>query len=966
MGSDEVQAGDSPPSTELEQLMNLCDRVERAWNADESLRIEDIVSRDARPDALLAQLLLLEKKRHARAGDTEIDDESPGRFGGLSSPPDDAGSGGSARTRRAHEGSTPDARLGLDDPTEAGPEPGLWPRRDSLGSTLDAGEIGDDETHFTAGPRPGTGGGGGGGSNSGRERRGRYTLVRKHAIGGFGEVWLARDHALARYVALKRLQPARAEERAVRARFLREAWITGQLQHPGIVPVFDLAIDPADGRAYYTMRFLGGRTLTGSASEHHRQREAGRAGRAELRELLQAFVTACQVMAYAHSRGVIHRDLKGSNIIVGDFGEVMVLDWGTAKVLRGERAPAAAEAEAVEAPATAGGPPMEDIPSDATGDGSVIGTPSYMAPEQAQGRIDLVDERSDVYGLGAILHEILTGEPPFRGPAAQVLRQVANESPPSPRQRRGDVPRALDAICLKCLSRDRAARYASAGELAAEIRRFLSDEPVDAYPEPWPARLRRWAGRHRTLASVAIATLLVATACLSIATALLKVAGDRAEANLGLAMHAINRFFNRVGDAPQLKAHGLERYRQELLTEARSFYEQLPSDAGAGPAVLAERGWSDLQLAKLTDELGDFPEAIRLAARARTTFEHLAEIQPGEARHRAGIALALDSLGDHLHKVLRPDESRAVLEQAGARWEELVREHPRSLEFRRGRVASMNKLGRLLCLAVHDPPAERAVLAACLDACASLLRDAPGSPEVLDQQAEANLLLGYSWAATDLARAEPYFAATLAIREKLAAERTDRPEVLSSLVDSCVLIATTYSNARAPGLVVPDLYRQVREIGMRLVSDHPDVPLLAENLCLIEIIDSHRLARAGEPQAAVEATEKALSRAPRSGLASLYAACCFAIASEFVRSSAGMSAEERDRSAERYQSRAVELLASAHRAGLFLQPHKLNGLRSDDPDLAPLRGRDDFNRLLAEIEATHPPGRSIGTDGSRE
>src|SRR5262249_8873678 len=189
------------------------------------------------------------------------------------------------------------------------------------------------------------------------------------------------------------------------ARFLEEARITGQLEHPGIVPIYELASSPADRTPFYTMRFIRGRTLTEAARAYHEARAAGRAGPLELRELLTAFVGVCNAVAYAHARGVIHRDLKGRNVVLGDFGEVLVLDWGLAKVVGGDAPDAAAGPVSV--------PPSGD--RGATQVGQIVGTPSYMSPEQAEGRVDRLDARTDVFGLGAILYEILTGRPPFAG-----------------------------------------------------------------------------------------------------------------------------------------------------------------------------------------------------------------------------------------------------------------------------------------------------------------------------------------------------------------------------------------------------------------------------------------------------------------------------------------------------------------------------------------------------------------------
>jgi PAS domain S-box-containing protein len=290
----------------------------------------------------------------------------------------------------------------------------------------------------------------------------RYARLRLHATGGIGRIWLAHDRDLGRDVALKELRPERAGDGAFCARFLNEARITGQLEHPGIVPVYEVARRQDDRQPFYTMRFVKGRTLSEAAGAYHRKRRAGQADALELPLLLNAFVTVCNTIAYAHSRGVLHRDLKGQNVILGDFGEVVVLDWGLAKQLGrrdGDR----------PVPPTPDGPSAAD--SGQTVEGEALGTPAYMAPEQAAGHLDLIDRRTDVYGLGAVLYEILTGQPPFAGPnPAAVLRQVQEEEPPPPRQLWSDVPPALEAVCLRALAKRPEERPAAAAELAQEVQ----------------------------------------------------------------------------------------------------------------------------------------------------------------------------------------------------------------------------------------------------------------------------------------------------------------------------------------------------------------------------------------------------------------------------------------------------------------------------------------------------------------
>jgi serine/threonine-protein kinase len=330
----------------------------------------------------------------------------------------------------------------------------------------------------------------------------RYRPLRLHAQGGLGEVYLARDEELSREVALKRMRRPRATDAGSRRRFLREGEITGGLEHPGVVPVYGLTRD-ADGQPCYAMRFVRGQTLQEAIARLHAS-DGDPAGRGlALRQLLSRFVVVCNTIAYAHSRGVIHRDLKPANIMLGDYGETLVVDWGLARRLDlpGESQSAGGNG----LPHAAG-----DDHDEVTATGDVIGTPAFMSPEQAAGRHSAVGVASDVYGLGATLYVLLTDRPPFAGGGlGELLRKVERGDFPPPRQLRRDTPRPLEAVCLKAMAREPAARYATALELAADLERWLADEPVRAYRDPLTARARRWARRHRTLVTSLAAALAI-------------------------------------------------------------------------------------------------------------------------------------------------------------------------------------------------------------------------------------------------------------------------------------------------------------------------------------------------------------------------------------------------------------------------------------------------------------------------
>jgi tetratricopeptide (TPR) repeat protein len=351
-----------------------------------------------------------------------------------------------------------------------------------------------------------------------QRQRGRFIILRLHAKGGLGQVSLARDEKLRRQVALKEIRPDRLDADA-RRRFLNEAEITGQLEHPGIVPIY--ALDEADGQPYYAMRFIQGQNLAEAIAAHYRQPTL-----VGLRGLLKRFGDVCQALGYAHSKDVIHRDMKPGNIMLGAFGETLVLDWGLAKRLGGTPPPPPAGMTPAESAAStpASLPETVEAPLSILGSehltqaGQVLGTPAYMSPEQAAGHSEHIGLATDIYALGAILYEVLTGRPPFQGPAPEVLGRLRQGPPPTPTRARRGVPPALEAICLKAMARAPAERYASAVELAREVDHWLADEPVQAYREPWPARLLRWGRRHRTM--VASAGVLLLTSVVGLALGL--------------------------------------------------------------------------------------------------------------------------------------------------------------------------------------------------------------------------------------------------------------------------------------------------------------------------------------------------------------------------------------------------------------------------------------------------------------
>lgn len=502
----------------------------------------------------------------------------------------------------------------------------------------------------------------------------RFRILRPHAKGGLGEVYVAEDRELRRQVALKEIQDRHLGNPDARARFLVEAEITGNLEHPGIVPVYGLGTY-ADGRPYYAMRFIHGDSLQSALEQFH---AAGRAWpdaaarTLELRKLLQRFLDVCNAIEYAHSRGVLHRDLKPGNIMLGPYGETLVVDWGLAKPLDRLDVPAD-DAAAPVIPSSGGG-------SNPTQLGAAIGTPQYMSPEQAAGRIDLLGPASDVYSLGATLYTLLAGRPAIVGDTlAEVLERVRRGRFPRPRAVDSRVPAPLEAICRRAMNVEPQARYPSPRALADDIEHWLADERVAAYREPAWESAGRWARRHRAVVSGAGALLLTAVGALAVGLYFVDAERQRTETQRVAAVQA------RADEAAQRQraetAQAAEADQRNAADEQRRLAEQRATEALAAQAREAEQ--------RRRAERAQAEEAAqrRLADQRRQAVEQAAYASQIQAASSAWEHDRVEAALRHL------DASSEDLRG----WEYAYLDH----RFRRlGQVVLRGHQGEVACLAV--------------------------------------------------------------------------------------------------------------------------------------------------------------------------------------------------------------------------------------------------------------------------
>jgi serine/threonine protein kinase len=818
-----------------------------------------------------------------------------------------------------------------------------------------------------------------------------YEILEEIGHGGMGVVFKARQVGLNRIVALKKIQTGADADPEAMARFRREAEAVAKLDHPNIVQVHE--VGEQDGQPYLALEYIDGGTL--------RERLKGPLPPHEAAGLLRALALAVE---HAHQRGIVHRDLKPANVLLQKKGGN---HKGTEDTERNRTEDNSSGCSVVSVPLWFNdfSPRIADfgVAKDLsrqlgqTQTGAIVGTPEYMAPEQASGLVHQVGPAADMYALGAILYQCLTGRPPFQGATIlDTLQQVRQQDPVSPSRLQPKVPRDLETICLKCLQKDPARRYASAGDLAEDLRRFLAGEAVLARPTPPWQRACKWAKRRPAAAAlVAFTGLGVAglVAGVWLHTVRLGAQVERAEAGEARALaqqrradasyeqarDAIGRMLDRLEKFHAPGVPQVEALRRELRKDAIAYYRGISHlEEDASPARRLDMAKAYLFVGPL--EGGD--PGLESLEHARRLLEKLLADDPGNVDYRAELGRCFTALGNNAAGRGKQEACQRWRERALAVFQELGSARPNDPALQRRLAACHTNLGcgyevtnRLPELEHHWQQAVRIM--------EELTRRHPGEGEDQRQLAIAYTNLGLLYGETKrISDAIDLFGKAAALLGGVVRAHPHQKEWALNLAQTLRLLGAFLKDAGRAEEAREHLTRAIKMMD-EMVREDPSRAYLRQLLlgCLRARLDSCTLlrrhdegeadwrrclelpirlnywndlcggalfdARVGEHALAAERADRLVAQ-PRVRDERLYElAKAYAVAAGAAGKDGRLPLTVREKKAERYAAAGVALLSRLDREGFFQTPERRAMARAGDADLGPLRPRPGFQRLLS-------------------
>jgi serine/threonine protein kinase len=843
---------------------------------------------------------------------------------------------------------------------------------------------------------------------------GRFQIRRELGRGAFGVVFLAHDPHLGRDVALKVPRAEVLLTAELRARFQQEARVAAALDHPNLVPVYDAGQE--GDICYIAAAYCPGITLAAWLK--------GRTGPVPWQPAARLLQTLAEAVAHAHERGVLHRDLKPSNILLQEERSPRRQDAKEGQEEKGGEPLSSSLLSALASlrlcESTSFVPKITDFglaklvaaaaeetgTGYATQTGAILGTPQYMAPEQAEGQSRTVGPCADVYGLGAILYELLTGRPPFVGETnLATLLLVRSQEPLPPARLRPGLPRDLETICLHCLHKEPGKRYPTARALAEDLARFLAGEPILARPVSSWERALKWARRRpaaAALVGVCIAAALVVATLIVVSNAQLREQRNLAEAkreeanaqrrralaHLRSARDAVDRMLTVAQDRLAPAPYTLE-VRRQLLEDALQLYQELARQEDDDPEIRYEVGRAWRRLGKIQVALGKREQVEQSCRQAVAVFEQLTALEPGQPAYWQELAASYNNLAGALDANQRP-ESERLLRRALALQDQLAAEHPQTLDYRLDASVTRTDLAGHL-FATKRPEDALHASQEGIDGLEQLVAAEPSTSEY-----RYRLGLALNSRGAFLARggrfgeAEPVFRRAVEVFSSLAEEPAAHAGIRSLLAMSCYNLGTLLAEHGSPGEGEKVLRRSV-EVKRKLASDYPEVSKYHVDLgatldklafvvrdrgevteavrCWEEAIEHQRIAlKANAADGALRGSlgnswwnlaaarlklgqhrevEQAAAEVPalltERGQGDYVAAALLSHCVPLAEKDATLTAARREELVTGYASRAMEFLRQAIQKGY---PDVASLGRQ--PAFEPLRSRPDFQQLLSD------------------